>query len=188
MGKIIFGIIVIAISLGLTGCGKTTPYPQAVESWKSYKDVASYMQNNFKFSTNRQDEFKKDLGKYRKKNNGYMQDFTVVELSLKPIDTYNNGGGFCGDSAILIKDALNKVNPNYNAKIIFIWNDNGQPHHWVTGFYVEDQLYVMDYGAGPHWKEMMGTHGPYDSLNEYGDFLASINAKGFKFGSVRWRD
>ena len=46
----------------------------------------------------------------------------------------------------------------------------------------------MDYGAGPEWSEMLGVHGPYDSLEDYADFLRSIDAKGFKFESIKWRD
>ena len=188
MNNFIYGIIAIAITLGFTGCEKAKPYPQTVKSWKSYKDVANYMQSNFRFDTNRQNEFLKDLKKYKKENSGNMQNFTVSQLSLEPIKTYNRGGGFCGDSETLIKDALNKINPKYDAKTIFIDNEYGPPHHWVTGFYVDDKLYIMDFGAGSHWNEMMGTHGPYNSIDEYGNFLESINAKGFKFSSLRWRD
>ena len=49
MKRLIYGIITIVITLGFTGCEKTTPYPQTVKSWKSYKDVANYMQSNFRF-------------------------------------------------------------------------------------------------------------------------------------------
>jgi hypothetical protein len=46
----------------------------------------------------------------------------------------------------------------------------------------------MDYGAGSHWKQMIGTHGPYNSLNDYAKFLKTIDAKNFKFESIRWRN
>ena len=188
MKKFIYVLIAIAITLGFTGCADTKPYPQTLKSWKSYKDVATYMQGNFRFDTSRQGEFLKDLRKYKKQNSGNMYDFTVSELSLKPIETYKRGGGFCGDAETLIKDSLNKINPDYNAKTIFISNAYGTPHHWVTGFYVDGKLHVMDYGAGPHWSSMMGTHGPYNSLDEYGEFLKSLDAKGFKFDFLRWRN
>jgi hypothetical protein len=188
MKKFIYGLIVIVITLGFTGCANTKPYPQTLKSWKSYKDVATYMQNNFRFDTSRQAEFAKDLKIYKRNNSGDMYDFTASTLSLKPIETYNRGGGMCSDAETLIKDALNKINPDYNAKTIFISNAEGPPHHWVTGFYVDGKLHVMDYGAGSHWREMMGTHGPYNSLNDYGNFLESINAQGFKLDFVRWRN
>lgn len=187
MKKIIYGIILIAITLGLTGCENAKPYPQRVQTWKSYTDVANYMQSNFRFDRNRQLEFKKDLRKYKQKTDN-MYDFTVSELSKKPIETYNSGSGFCGDSVVFINDALNKVNPNYKAKTIFIENGASPIHHWVTGFYVKDKLYIMDYGAGSKWSAMIGTHGPYNSIDDYGDFLKSINVRGFKFNSIRWRN
>ena len=187
MKKFIYGIITIAIILGFTGCEKAKPYPQTVKSWKSYKDVANYMQSNFRFDTSRQIEFKRDLRKYKQETDD-MYNFTVSELSKQPIETYNSGSGFCGDAETLVKDALNKINPNYQAKTIFIENGASSTHHWVTGFYVKDKLYIMDYGAGEKWSEMIGTHGPYNSIDDYGNFLASINAKGFEFSSIRWRD
>lgn len=188
MKKFMYGVIALIITLGFTGCEKAKPYPQTVKSWKSYKDVANYMQGNFRFDKSRQVEFNKDLKKYKRENSDSMYDFTVSELSLNPKETYNRGGGFCGDAETLVQDALNKVNPNYNAQTIFIDNEYGPPHHWVTGFYVDEKLYIMDFGAGSHWTQMIGTHGPYNSIDEYGMFLESINAKGFKFNSLRWRN
>jgi hypothetical protein len=170
------------------GCQQTMTYPQAVKSWKSYKDVANYMQNNFRFDKARQHEYQKEFKKYKQEHYANLYDFTISELSLKPSETYNRGGGFCGDAETLVKDALNKINPNYNAKTIFIKNQYGPPHHWVTGFYVDDKLYIMDYGAGPAWSQMIGVHGPYKSLDDYAKFLQTINAKNFKLESLGWRD
>jgi len=185
--KLIYGIISISIILGLTGCEKTVPYPKVVKSWKSHTDVANYMQSNFIFDLSRQVEFKRDLKKHKQMADD-MYNFTVSELSKEPIETYNSKSGFCGDSVVLINDALNKINPNYKAKTIFIRNEASPTHHWVTGFYVEDKLYIMDYGAGEKWSDMIGTHGPYNSIDDYGEFLKSVDAKGFKFSSIRWRN
>ena len=188
MKNFMYGMIVITVILGFTGCKKAKPYPQTVKSWESYKDVANYMQSNFRFDKNRQYEFQKDLKKYKRKNNGNLYDFTISELSLKPNETYNRNSGFCGDAETLVKDALNKINPNYKAKTIFIKNQYGPPHHWVTGFYLNNKLYTMDYGAGPHWSQMKGVHGPYNSLDDYAKFLQKIDAKNFKLESLRWRN
>ena len=188
MKKFMYGIITVLIIFGITGCQKSKPYPQKVTQWKSYKDVANYMKNNFRFDKSRQYQFAKDLKKYKREHQGDMHDFTISELSLTPSETYNRGGGFCGDAETLVKDALNKINPNYNAKTIFINNQYGPPHHWVTGFYVNGKLYVIDYGAGPEWSQMIGVHGPYNSLDEYANFLKTIDARNFKFESLRWRD
>ena len=188
MKKILTSVTVLIVVLTFLGCQKAEPYPVTVQTWKSYKDVATYMESNWSFDKSTQRQYIQKLRKYKQLNGGDLSDYTVSELSMTPKEAYNSGSGFCGDSAVLIKDALNKINPSYNAKIIFIWNGYGKPHHWVTGFYVEDKLYVMDYGTGSHWSEMMGTHGPYNSLDEYGEFLKTVNANNFKFGSVEWRD
>ena len=151
MKKFMYGIIAIAITLGFTGCEKAKPYPQTVKSWKSYKDVANYMQSNFRFDTSRQNEFRREFNKYKNQNSDNLYDFTIAELSLKPNETYNRGGGFCGDAETLVKDALNKINPKYNAKTIFIDNQYGPPHHWVTGFYINNKLdgkYELFYNNG----------------------------------------
>ncbi len=187
MKNFIYTIVAIALTLVFIGCEKAKPYPQTVKSWNSYKDVANYMNSNFQFDKSRQVEFKQDLRQYKQETDD-MYSFTVSELSKKPIETYNNGSGFCGDAETLIKDALNKINPNYQAKTIFIENEASSTHHWVTGFYVKDKLYIMDYGASSHWNEMIGTHGPYNSIDDYGNFLESLDINGFKFGSIRWRN
>jgi hypothetical protein len=184
----IYTIVTILALLIFTGCQKTPPYPQTLKSWKSYKDVENYMQNNFKFNQNRQYEFAKDLKKYKRKHPNDMYDFTVSELSQTPEETYNKGSGFCGDAETFIKNALNNIDPKYNARTVFINNQYGPPHHWVTAFYINDKLYIMDYGASSHWSDMLGVHGPYNSLDEYANFLKSIDAKGFKFNSLRYRD
>jgi hypothetical protein len=46
----------------------------------------------------------------------------------------------------------------------------------------------MDYGTGRKWKEMQGVHGPYNSLDEYRDYLASLSLPNFKVGKVIFRD
>jgi hypothetical protein len=50
------------------------------------------------------------------------------------------------------------------------------------------KIYVMDYAAGVHWAAMMGVHGPYDSLEEYESFLASLRISHFELGSVQETD
>ena len=187
MMKFIYGIISITIILGLTGCEKAQPYPVTVKTWKSHNDVANWMKSNWsmdKFSQQRLISNTKKL----QREGADLSSLTANDISLTPEESYNKRIGHCADAAILIKDALNKINPDYKPKIIFIKNVYGPPHHWVTGFYINNELYVMDYGAGTHWSDMMGIHGPYNSLDEYGDFLRNVNAKNFKFDFVKWRD
>jgi len=45
----------------------------------------------------------------------------------------------------------------------------------------------MDYGAGPEWGSMKGVHGPYDSLDQYAEFLRSLNIKRFAPELVAWK-
>lgn len=79
---------------------------------------------------------------------------------------------------------INKI----DAKYVFVKNRLGPPNHWVTGFQGDGKVYVMDYGAGHHWKAVEGVHGPYDSLEGCKTFLSSLSLKGFQVDEVRWRD
>ena len=185
MKKFMYGIIAIAIIFGFTGCEKAQPYPVTIKSWKSYKDVASWMQNNWHFSAD-QRRIKNGKRKYLKQG-GDIRDMRLESIAYPAEKSYDNQIGHCGDAALLIKDSLNKINPNYHAKIIFIKN-TFSPHHWVTGFYLKDDLYVMDYGAGPKWSSMKGVHGPYKSIDGYKDFLNTLNISNFKPVQVIWRD
>jgi len=58
----------------------------------------------------------------------------------------------------------------------------------VTGFYDGDKLYIMDYGTGPKWSAMKGIHGPYESLDDYKEFLDSLNLPALDVSKVFWRD
>jgi hypothetical protein len=46
----------------------------------------------------------------------------------------------------------------------------------------------MDYGTGEKWEDMQGVHGPYNSLDEYRNFLASLDLPNFEVGDVQFRD
>ena len=162
-------------------------YDDQIKEWKSYEDVAKWMDSKWSFDKSRQN----DVHKYIKKEKKNGRDLTTLqldEMALPVKDSFSSRKGYCGDAASLVKDALNKVNPEYKAKYIFIKNSHGKPHHWVTGFFVNDKLYVMDYGVGEKWAPMMGTHGPYNSLDEYTSFLESLNLPKFGVDLVRWRD
>ena len=139
-------------------------YQSALSEWKSHEDVARWLENNFEFDKKRQ----KVIGKRLK------ADGPDGLLYRNPASLYENSSGFCGDSVNFAIDALNSIDPAYNARPVFIWNDKGRPNHWVTAFDYQDKLYIMDYGTGRKWQAMQGTHGPYDSLNEYRNFLTSI--------------
>lgn len=172
MKKFMYEIVAIAIMFGITGCEKAQPYPATVNIWKSDKDVANWLKNNWKFDKSTQPT----LGKS-----------AINEPIMSAEETYDNPKGWCKDAANFGVETLNKINPNYKAGYIFIENKvKGQPNHWVTGFRKNGKLYVIDYGAGHHWNSIMGFHGPYNDLKEYENFLKGVNAQGFEVDFVEW--
>jgi hypothetical protein len=155
-----------------------TAYDATVSKWTSQQDVAGWLKTNFVFDQNRQAEVQRQL-----KDTGPEH-----VLTRKPATLFESHNGYCRDSAGFAKDALNKIDPAHNARYIFIKNKFGAPNHWVTGYTVDGKLYVMDFGAGQHWAALEGVHGPYDSLDDYKNFLASLNIKRFGPELVVWRD
>lgn len=153
-------------------------YEAAVAKWQSHEDVAKWLKSNFEFDKNRQLQLQSQLKETGPEN----------VLTRKPETFFENHKGSCRDSAGFSRDALNKINPDYKARYIFIKNKYGPPNHWVTGFNFNSKLYVIDYGTGPDWWAMTGTHGPYESLDDYKTFLASLNVRGFAPEMVKWRD
>lgn len=149
----------------------------AVQNWKSYQDVGTWLQKNFAFDHSR---LQLILGRVRAEGPTGL-------LARSPAKTYEMKRGYCTDSAKLAIDALNRINPAYDAQYVFIKNKAGPAQHWVTGFKVDGKIMIMDYGASPEWWRMLGIHGPYESLDQYRDFLASLNIKGFSVDSVQWR-
>lgn len=169
--------LAVSSVLGLAHA-QETPYDQAVQQWKSYQDVANWLDGNFQFDRGRLQTI---LGRVR-------QDGQLGLLARKPFKTFESKSGYCTDSAKLAIDALNRINPAYEAKYIFIKNRAGPAQHWVTGFMVDGKVMVMDYGAAPDWSAMRGLHGPYASLKEYGEFLSSLRMRGFAMDFVEWRE
>jgi hypothetical protein len=172
--------LVLALLSGLAGLAhaEETPYDTAVGNWKSYEDIARWLDGNFQFDRSRLQTI---LGRVR-------QDGPQGLLAHKPAKTFESRSGYCTDSAQLAMDALNRINPAYQAKYVFVKNRAGPAQHWVTGFLLDGKIMVMDYGASPEWSAMRGVHGPYVSLKEYVDFLATLKIRGFAVDFVEWRD
>jgi hypothetical protein len=188
MKKLFYITLTLVAIVSFTGCGaEKTPYPQKVKTMKTYKDLATWMESNWSFSTSRQNEVHRYIKKEIQSGRS-GRDLVLKEMALPATKSYNEGSGYCGDSAILITETLNKIDSNYKAKNIFILNGMGRPNHWVTGFFVDGKLYVMDYGAGHGWSAMMGVHGPYNDLSEYKEFLDSLSLKKFSAKRVFWRE
>ena len=159
--------------------GKTTSsYEDAVSKWKSYKDVATWLNRNFVFDTNRQKQIHKLLKKQGPSGLIVRNPASLYE---------DNHNGYCGDSANFAIKSLNKIDPSYNARWVFIFNDKGS-NHWVAAFDHDGKLYIMDYGTGRKWEPMQGVHGPYNSLDEYRDYLSSLSLPKFGVDGVIFRN
>ena len=166
-------LAVLTMIIALTAC-QTTPtynnYDKALANWTSYEDVAKWLNSKFNYSIERQRQAK------------------GAGVARSPESLYEIGKGYSTDAAYFAKESLNKINPEYKARLIYIDNRERGNNHWATGFYVNGELYVMDYGAGPNWKEMHGVHGPYKSLPEYYHFLEMLHVPNFRVKSLYWRD
>jgi hypothetical protein len=160
-------LIVFFVSVGECGEAQADYYATAAK-WTSYKDVYSWLESNFTYDYGRK-------GRYGKE-------------PLSPAEMFRLKKGACFDSANFVIDALNRINPEYKARSVFIKNKLGPPHHWVTAFTMDGKLFIMDYGTSEHWGAMRGIHGPYKSLSDYQDFLSSLRIKGFLVEDVKYRD
>jgi hypothetical protein len=143
-------------------------YEETVAQWTSYKDVAKWFDKYFTFDNER--------AKYAIRGE-------AVEVRT-PEQTFKLRSGVCHDAAVFARDTLNRIDPNYDAKIVRIINLEGPPQHTVAAFTMDGKLYIMDYGAGNKWRAMKGIHGPYDSLQGYWEFLSSLHLPKFKVGRV----
>lgn len=152
-------------------------YESALAQWTSYEDVAHWLKSNFTFDQGRLNAI---LARTRQQGPAGL-------LARNVVSTFQLKAGYCTDAAAFAIQSLNRINPDYKAQYVFVRNRHGQPHHWVAGFIVNDRIMIMDYGASPEWVGMKGVHGPYDSLEQYSRFVASLNISKFSPESVEWR-
>ena len=180
MKKFVFMLAMAAILSGCKTASRDWPdeYDVAVSQWQTDRDVAAWLDDNFSFSNGRQSTIQNRL---KKKGPGGL----LVRDHKK---LYNSSSGYCADAANFAIEALNEIDPKYGAGFVFVENAKGRPNHWVAGYKADGKIWIMDYGAGSKWNAMNGVHGPYDSLEEYKAFLASLNVSGFRVGDVYWRD
>lgn len=155
---------------------KSATYEETVAQWTSYQDVARWMKTNFSFDYQRA---KMSLGTN-------LQPRT-------PDQTFKLKSGICHDAAVFARDTLNRIDPKYDAKVLFMKNalgtrSQGFFNHNVAAFTMDGKLYIMDYGAGRIWDAMNGVHGPYDSLHGYVEFLSSLKLLEFKVGPMKYVD
>jgi len=174
MKQTIYKILIFALSFGILNASSFKP---TIDKWESHEDVANWLKNNWTFDK----YIAKDMVKIIQTKGPGASSVKSAE------DTFEDPRGWCKDSANFAKDTLNKVNSDYKAQYVFIENKvKKAPNHWVAGFKKDGYIYIIDYGAGSHWKQMMGVHGPYSSLDEYGEFLSSLNIDNFELDFVKW--
>jgi hypothetical protein len=147
-----------AISIILFFLLSSTPswaetYDQWVESCRSYKDVAVWLNHNFR---------------YEKDQNGDGQLFSQGNKKRPRIQRLEEIFRYrCGctlDASLFARETLNRINPDYRAEIIYLSPDRSQAHY-LCGFFLGENLFIMDYGN--LYENMIGTHGPFKNLDHY---------------------
>ncbi len=130
---------------------KTTPektYDETMFEWRSHQDLVKWMENVFSFDRRRYEEFKGTL-----------------PIPRAPQETFRLQSGIYIDAAFFLKEALNRINPSYDARIVVLVFRPYGFNHYVCSFKAGGKLFIMDYGTP--YPEVTGVHGPYHSLEEY---------------------
>ena len=127
---------------------QATNYEDAVKQWHSYEDVAKWMQENFTY-----------VNINRRMASGVQT----------PEETFMMKRGYCKDGATFAIDALNRIDPDYDAKMLYILSG-----HYVTLFKMNSKLYIMDFASGPRFASIRGVHGPFDSIKELKEYLRKM--------------
>ena len=128
-------------------------YDKWVEKCGTYKDVAEWLNNNFRYEQDRNGD-----GQPFSKGNNKRAKIQGLEETFR----YRCGGTL--DAALFTRETLNRINPDYRAVVIYLSLDRSQVHY-LCGFFLGGKLFVMDYG-NPH-ENMIGTHGPFENLDDY---------------------
>lgn len=128
-------------------------YDQWVANCRSYRDVAAWLSDSFRYDPGLPRE-SRTSGKTGRKQ--------PASKEKEEIFRYRTGGSL--QASLFAKETLNRINPAYRAEIIHLSPD-GSPAHYLCGFYLGERLFVMDYG-NPE-ESLMGTHGPFENLNDY---------------------
>ena len=153
----IFIVIVIA-------CANvpTRTYEETVSQWKSYKEVDKWMRSHFSFDMKRA---KEATGESR-------------AAPRSPEETFKLKSGVCFDSAYFLKDVLNRIDPSYEAKVVKVEVSPFPTffHDFVCSFKKEGKLFIMmQYGS--IFRNMVGVHGPFNSLDGFKNYYESIHPR-----------
>ncbi len=144
--KIIFLWVCVVI---LVGCSiiRTKSFDETVSRWKSHKDLERWMERDFSFDSERFKRFEGTLPPPR-----------------SPEETFKLKSGIYIDAAVFAKEALNRIDPSSEARIVVLLIGHGT-NHYVCSFRQDGQLLIMDYGTP--YRTVSGVQGPFQSLEEY---------------------
>jgi hypothetical protein len=146
-----------------------------MEQWKSYKDVAKWLEENFTY----------DLERLREcKRRSLIKNSQPVKL---PEETFESKSGICQDSVLLTKEVLNKIDPSYKAEVVWLkCRPEFAYDHYVCKFELDEKIFILDYGNSPSNKHMNGIHGPYKCLDEYKEYYEKNNFLGKKVNHIQY--
>jgi len=99
-----------------------------------------------------------------------------------PEEIFELRSGIHIDSAIFVRETLNRIDPSYKARIVVILMRPYGFNHYVCSFKKEGDLFILDYGTP--YKETTGLHGPYRSLEEYKKFYGGRNPTGRRIEAI----
>jgi len=103
-----------------------------------------------------------------------------------PEETFRLKSGVCYDAALFAKETLNRIDPSYEARIVFLQIRPYGVNHYVCSFRKDGKLYIIDYGT-PN-RNLVGVHGPYNSLEEYRKFYERYNPRVSRVVSIYYVD
>ncbi len=128
-------------------------YDKWVEKCGSYKDVAEWLNHNFRYEQDRNGNGEPSSKENHKRP--WVQG---------PEETFRYRCGCPLDASLFARETLNRIRPDYRAEIVYLSLDLSEVHY-LCGFFLGGKLYVMDYG-NPH-ENLIGTHGPFENLDDY---------------------
>lgn len=176
------GFLVLPISIVIMVACATVPtktYEETVSQWKSYKDVDKWMRSHYSYDMKRA---KESAGK-------------KAADPRSPEETFKLKSGVCFDAAYFLKNVLNRIDPSYEAKVVRVEVSPFPTfkHDYVCSFNKEGKLFIMmQYGVTLSiFSNMVGVHGPFNSLDEFKKYYESIHPRvkeGLKVVQVTYRE
>jgi hypothetical protein len=145
---------------------KPKTYSEAVSQWKSDEDVLKWLQEEFKFDTARFKRFEGTLPPPR-----------------TPEETFQFRSGIYVDVATFAREALHRINPTYQARIVVLLVRPSVLNYYVCSFRKGGKLFIFDFGTP--YPSVTGMHGPYNSLEELRIFYEKTHPLKRKIEAIR---